>query len=71
MNTDHTQRYKKHLKATKDIMPMATTMHESRATSTSFPYMSRNIEGYQGLVFDDVVADIMLLVEDLHSQTFK
>ena len=31
-------------------------------------YVSKDVKG---LVMDDVVADIVLLVEDLHSETFK
>ena len=50
-------------------MPMATTMqtHKHSLYCTPFLYVSRNVKS---LVFDDVVADIVL-VEDLHTETFK
>ena len=53
---------------TGDIVLLATTMPNSQVSSTLTRSMSSNVKG---LVFDDVVADIVLLVEDLHSQTFK
>ena len=46
-------------------MPMATTMRKVDPQALDFS-MCQGI----GLVFDDVVADIVL-VEDLHTETFK
>ena len=51
---------------TGDIVLMATTMPNSRVSSTLTLSVSRNVKG---LVFDDVVADIVLLVEDLQRKT--
>ena len=47
---------------TGDIVLMATTMPNSKVSSILTLSVSRNVKG---LVFDDVVADIVLLVEDL------
>ena len=51
---------------TGDIVPMATIMPNSKASSTLTLSVSRNVKG---LVFEDVVADIVLLVEDLQGKT--
>ena len=51
---------------TGDIVLMATTMPNSKVSSTLTLCVSRNVKG---LVFDDVVADIVLLVEDLQGKT--
>ena len=51
---------------TGDIVLMATTMPNSKVSSTLTRSMSSNVKG---LVFDDVVADIVLLVEDLQRKT--
>ena len=52
---------------TGDIVPMATTMPNSKVSSTLTlcVCVSRNVKG---LVFEDVVADIVLLVEDLQAK---
>ena len=49
-------------------MLVATTMPNSKVSSmlTLTKCVSRNVKG---LVFDDVVADIVLLVEDLQGKT--
>ena len=49
-----------------DIVLMATTMPNRKVSSTLTRSMSRNVKG---LVFDVVVADIVLLVEDLQGKT--
>ena len=49
-----------------DIVLMATTMPNSKVSSMLALSVSRNVKG---LVFDDVVADIVLLVEDLQRKT--
>ena len=51
---------------TGDILLMATTMPNSKVSSTLTLSVSRNVKG---LVFDDVVADIVLLVEDIQRKT--
>ena len=51
---------------TGDIVLMATTMPNSKVSSMLTRSVSRNVKG---LVFDDVVADIVLLVEDLQRKT--
>ena len=51
---------------TGDIVLMATTMPNSKVSSILTLSVSRNVKG---LVFDDVVADIVLLVEDLQRKT--
>ena len=53
---------------TGDIVLLATTMPNSKISSTVTLSVSRNVKG---LVFDDVVADIVLLVEDLQGKTFN
>ena len=49
-----------------DIVLMATTMPNSKVSSTLTLSMSSNVKG---LVIDDVVADMVLLVEDLQGKT--
>ena len=51
---------------TGDIVLVATTMPNRKVSSRLTPSVSRN---FKGLVFDDVVADIVLLVEDLQGKT--
>ena len=51
---------------TGDIVLMATTMPNTKVSSTLTRSMARNAKG---LVFEDVVADIVLLVEDLQGKT--
>ena len=47
-------------------MLIATTMPNSKVSSILTLSVARNVKG---LVFDDVVADIVLLVEDLQRKT--